>query len=209
MLLSYVCDFSTELSQCVIHLRIRWINLIAISHHLQAANAQLASKEGRISPQIFAKMAQHLLARHPEAANQGWVMEGWPKSLQAARLFCGEGASDGSSKGLGSPDRCNRRTTGGVNKVGLCGVPKGPSMPLATVASAASHETTACPGKQQPPPRTGSVSKQGMAVKAGNGRTAVLQEAAQKIFTLSGLLHVALPRCCLGLHQWWIYSGPC
>lgn len=82
---------------------------------LQAAHAQLASKEGRISQQIMSKMAQHIMARHPEAANQGWVMEGWPKSLQAARLFTCISAGDSCR----TSDRGVKKPVGTPNKVGM------------------------------------------------------------------------------------------
>lgn len=85
------------------------------AYYPQAAHAQLASKEAKISQQIMAKMAQHLLSLHPEATNQGWIMEGWPKSLQAARLFCSGPA--GGDTGKASGDRGARRVTGNVGKV--------------------------------------------------------------------------------------------
>jgi hypothetical protein len=83
---------------------------------LQAAHAQLASREGRISQPLLARMAQHLLARHPAAANQGWVMEGWMRSLAAAQLLT---CSTAGSGGLTAADKAaNRRATGTAVKVG-------------------------------------------------------------------------------------------
>lgn len=45
----------------------------------------------------MAKLAQHLLARHPLAVKQGWVMDGWPRSLNAACLMTSVGAANSSS----------------------------------------------------------------------------------------------------------------
>jgi hypothetical protein len=82
---------------------------------LQAAHAQLSSREGRISQLLLARMAQHLLARHPAAANQGWVTEGWMRSLTAAQLLT---CSAAGSSGLTAADKAaNRRTTGTGVKV--------------------------------------------------------------------------------------------
>jgi hypothetical protein len=73
---------------------------------LQVADTQLGGREGRLSPQLMARLAQHLLARHPAAAKQGWVLEGWPRSLSAAVLFtsvvAGGGGASSSSSGGGS-----------------------------------------------------------------------------------------------------------
>jgi hypothetical protein len=55
--------------------------------HTQAAAAQLASKEGRLSQALMARLAQHLLSRLPAAAKQGWVLDGWPRTLAGARAF--------------------------------------------------------------------------------------------------------------------------
>jgi hypothetical protein len=68
------------------------------------ADTQLGGREGRLSPQLMARLAQHLLARHPAAGKQGWVLEGWPRSLTAALLLTsvaagGGGASSSSSGG--------------------------------------------------------------------------------------------------------------
>lgn len=80
---------------------------------LQAAHTQLASREGRISQPLLARMAQHLLARQPAAANQGWVMEGWMRSLAAAQLLTCSAAG-----GMTAAEKAaNRRTTGGSVKV--------------------------------------------------------------------------------------------
>jgi hypothetical protein len=60
-------------------------------------------------------MAQHLLARQPAAANQGWVMEGWLRSLTAAQLLT---CSAGGGGGLAAGDKAaNRRSTGTAVKV--------------------------------------------------------------------------------------------
>jgi hypothetical protein len=60
-------------------------------------------------------MAQHLLARQPAAANQGWVMEGWMRSLTAAQLLT---CSAAVSSGLAAGDKAaNRRSTGTTVKV--------------------------------------------------------------------------------------------
>lgn len=75
----------------------------------QVADAQLGSREGQLSPQLMARLAQHLLARHPAAAKQGWVLEGWPRSLSAALLLTsvvpggGGGAASSSSSGGSEP----------------------------------------------------------------------------------------------------------
>ncbi|WIA09806.1 hypothetical protein OEZ85_009181 [Tetradesmus obliquus] len=78
----------------------------------KAAHTQLASREGRISQPLLARMAQHLLARQPAAANQGWVMEGWMRSLAAAQLLTCSAAG-----GMTAAEKAaNRRTTGGSVK---------------------------------------------------------------------------------------------
>jgi hypothetical protein len=60
-------------------------------------------------------MAQHLLARQPAAANQGWVMEGWMRSLTAAQLLtCSTAGAGGPSA---ADKAANRRSTGGAVKV--------------------------------------------------------------------------------------------
>lgn len=83
---------------------------------MQACNAQLVSKEGRIAPQLMAHILQHLLARDPAAINHGWVLEGWPKNLAAARLMTCSSGPEGGKQG----DRAaNRRATGAPIKVGL------------------------------------------------------------------------------------------
>ena len=57
---------------------------------------------------LMARLLQHLLARLPKAANQGWVLEGWPKNLAAARVMAREaqiavtkGPAAGCSEGSG------------------------------------------------------------------------------------------------------------
>lgn len=88
----------------------------------------------------MAKLAQHLLLRHPTAIKQGWVMEGWPRSLGAALLATamgpqagnctasgssagGAGGVDGSGGGGGGgKERGGRRDSmmgGGTSKVSL------------------------------------------------------------------------------------------
>lgn len=89
---------------------------------VQAANAQLSSREGRLSPQLMARLVQHLLLKHPTALKQGWVLEGWPRSLSVALLATfvsagGSGGSNGSSPG--GPEAAGkaggrRDSTGGV-----------------------------------------------------------------------------------------------
>jgi hypothetical protein len=60
-------------------------------------------------------MALHLLARQPAAANLGWVMEGWMRSLTAAQLLTCSAAAGG---GLAAGDKAaNRRSTGTAVKV--------------------------------------------------------------------------------------------
>jgi hypothetical protein len=71
-------------------------------HTPQLANTQLASREARLSPQLMAKLTQHLLFRHPVAIKQGWVLEGWPRSLSAAMLMTAVSAAGvGSSSSSG------------------------------------------------------------------------------------------------------------
>lgn len=78
--------------------------LLFAAGSVQAANAQLNSREGRLSSQLMARLAQHLLLKHPTALKQGWVLEGWPRSLSAALLAtfvsaAGSGGSNSSSSG--------------------------------------------------------------------------------------------------------------
>lgn len=94
---------------------------------LQLANQQLASREARLSPQLMAKLTQHLLLRHPTAIKQGWVLEGWPRSLHAAMLMTSVGAAGGfggemSAAGSDAGGKGNRRdsTASSAPKVGVC-----------------------------------------------------------------------------------------
>jgi hypothetical protein len=50
----------------------------------QAAAQALSARDGRLPHALMARAAQHLLARHPTAAKQGWVLDGWPRSAAAA-----------------------------------------------------------------------------------------------------------------------------
>lgn len=63
----------------------------------QAAAQQLSGREGRLSPALMASLAQHLLGRHAIAKKQGWVLDGWPRSLQAAAALFS--AAQGSGLG--------------------------------------------------------------------------------------------------------------
>lgn len=83
---------------------------------MQVCNAQLASKEGRIAPQLMAHILQHLLARDPAAIIHGWVLEGWPKTLAAARLMACSNGPEGGKQGDRAP---YRRVTGAPIKVSL------------------------------------------------------------------------------------------
>ncbi|KAF8073252.1 Ak7 [Scenedesmus sp. PABB004] len=55
----------------------------------KAAAAQLG-REGRLSAPLMARLAQQCLARDPAAALQGWVLDGWLRSLAAARAFAAQ-----------------------------------------------------------------------------------------------------------------------
>ena len=50
----------------------------------------------------MARLAQHLLLRHPLALKQGWVLEGWPRSLSAAMLVTSVGAAGSAGSGSSS-----------------------------------------------------------------------------------------------------------
>jgi hypothetical protein len=81
----------------------------------QVATSQLSGREGRLSPQLMARLAQHLLLRHPLALKQGWVLEGWPRSLSAAMLVTSVGAagSGGGSSSGGAASEAGGREKGG------------------------------------------------------------------------------------------------
>jgi hypothetical protein len=92
---------------------------------VQAANAQLNSREGRLSPQLMARLLQHLLLKHPTALKQGWVLEGWPRNLSAALLATfvsaagGSGSSSSSSGGAEAAGKAgSRRDSAAGVKVG-------------------------------------------------------------------------------------------
>lgn len=89
---------------------------------MQAANAQLMSGrggDGRLSHQLMARLAQHLLLRHPVAVKQGWVLEGWPRSLPAAGVMtslvgaAGSSTASSSCAGGSSSDSPGGVATGG------------------------------------------------------------------------------------------------
>jgi hypothetical protein len=50
----------------------------------------------------MARLAQHLLLRHPLALKQGWVLEGWPRSLSAAMLVTSVSAAGSAGSGSSS-----------------------------------------------------------------------------------------------------------
>ncbi len=52
----------------------------------QAVHAELAGPTGRVSHSTLASLARALLSRRP-AAQRGYVMEAWPRSVPAARVL--------------------------------------------------------------------------------------------------------------------------
>lgn len=106
------------------------------------ANTQLTGREGRLSPQLMARLAQHLLLRQPSAVKQGWVLEGWPRSLSAAVLFtsvgaAGAGGSISSSGGTGSE-------MGGKEKGARRDSTAGPSVKVGVDAGGLQHPVVEC-----------------------------------------------------------------
>ncbi len=82
--------------------------------------AELAGKEGRVSPRTMARLLQHLVSRDPRVARRGYVLDGWPKTLAQARVAFDPSVAAAAALPAGGAQQQRRQSLVGEGAGGGC-----------------------------------------------------------------------------------------